>query len=409
MVATPVLARPQRTSSRLDARISAMWDRIQGLRSDGVYAYNQSVEELSGPATVRIGGRDLLMLSSYSYLGLNSHPAINKAAGEAIERWGTGTHGARLLAGSLSLHDELEHAVAGFKGTEEAISFSSGYAANLAAVSTLVGHHDVVLCDKLNHASIYDGCALSGAELRRFNHNDLGHLERLLVRSATRETRLVVVDAVFSMQGDIVDLPGVVQLCRRHGAFLVVDEAHSMGVLGATGRGIEEHFGIRGGVDLKMGTFSKAIPSMGGFLAGDRRIVNLLRHAARPYMFSGALPPAQAAAALTALRVMESEPEHLERLRGNTSLFLALLAKAGFDVNDRSTPIVPISCGEDQAAFAMSALCDERGLFVLPVVSPAVPKGAARLRATVTAAHSEQQIEWAVDTLSWAARELRLI
>jgi len=255
-------------------------------------------------ARVRVQGREMLMFASYSYLGLLGHPKINAAAKAAIDEFGTGTHGVRTLAGSLDLHAELEEDLARFKQTEDAITFSSGYVTNLTAVSTLVGRHDAVICDKLNHASIVDGCLLSGAEFVRFRHNDMDDLGRCLQRAEGKGTRLVVVDAVFSMDGDIINLPRMVELCHEHRARLMVDEAHSVGVLGRTGRGIEEHFGLGSVIDLKMGTLSKTIPSVGGYLAGGRDLIHLIRHTSRAYIFSAALPPAQTAAAKAALEVM---------------------------------------------------------------------------------------------------------
>jgi glycine C-acetyltransferase len=390
-------------------RIRSMWDRVAGLKATGSYHFNQPVEEIGNGVAVRVAGAPMLMFASYSYLGLLGHPKIGRAAQAAVERFGTGTHGVRMLAGSLPLHTELEQAIAAFKRAEASVTYTSGYATNLAAVTTLLGRHDYVLSDKLNHASIVDGCLLSGAKFLRFDHNRADQLEALLQKVPAEAGKLVVADAVFSMDGDILDLPAVVELCRRHGALLMVDEAHSVGVLGATGRGIEEHFGLSGGIDLHMGTLSKTIPSVGGYLAGSEELINLLRHASRPYIFSAALPPAQAAAAQAALEVILDEPERLERLRHNTARFLGALKAAGFDTLRSETAIVPIVCGEDERAYEMVRRCQARGIFVLPVVSPAVPRGTARLRATVTAAHTEAQIDQAVAVISEAGRELGLV
>ncbi len=259
-------------------RIQAMCRRVEAIRQDGAYFYNMPVTDLRGGSRVVVNGREMTMFASYSYLGLIGHPRIGKAAREAIERFGTGTHGVRTLAGSLSLHQELEEKIAEFKGAQEAVTFSSGYATNLTTVSTLVGRHDSVFCDKLNHASIVDGCLLSGARFVRFRHNDMDDLEQRLQASSSGGSRLVVADAVFSMDGDIIDLPRLVDICRRHRAWLMIDEAHSLGVLGAGGRGIEEHFGLPGTVDIKMGTLSKTIPSVGGYVAGASDLITYLRH-----------------------------------------------------------------------------------------------------------------------------------
>ena len=325
-------------------RIDGMHQRVQGLRDADMYFYNIPVSELKGSSEVVVSGRTMLMLASYGYLGLLGHTRINKAAGDAIEKYGSGTHGVRVLAGTLDIHVELEKTIADFKNTEDAVTFSSGYVTNLAAISTIVGRRDIVLCDKYNHASIVDGCLLSGAELKRFRHNDMDHLEDLLKRYSDRSTKLVIVDAVFSMDGDIINLPALVELCRKYGAWLMMDEAHSVGVLGKTGRGIEEHFGMQDCVDVKMGTLSKTIPSVGGYIAGNSGLVNLLKHAARGYVFSAAIPPAQAAAAKASFEVIIDEPDRIEKVQQNARIFIDGLQAIGFDNMSSETAIVPVLC-----------------------------------------------------------------
>ncbi len=389
---------------KLSARVRMLRERREALQADGKYFYNQPIEELIGGVRVRTAGREMLMFASYSYLGLIGHPKINAAAIAAIERYGTGTHGVRLLAGTLTLHRELEETIARFKGTEDAVTYSSGYVTNLTAISTMVGRHDVVISDKLNHASIVDGCLLSGADMVRFRHNDMAELERCLQKADPAAAKLVVVDAVFSMDGDIVNLPRIVELCRQYGAWLMVDEAHSIGVLGKTGRGIEEHFGLEGVIDLKMGTLSKAIPSVGGYLAGSKDLMHLFRHASRAFIFSAALPPAQAAAAKAAFEVIVDEPERVETLRRNATHFTQGLKALGFDTMRTETAIVPVLCGTDDRAFTVTKHCQQDNIFVLPVVSPAVPEGLARLRATVTAAHTPQDIDTALAVLKKAGQ-----
>jgi len=333
------------------------------------------------------------MYASYSYLGLVGHPRINAAAKAAIDRYGTGTHGVRTLAGSLDLHTELEETIAEFKNTEAAVTFTSGYVTNLTVVSTLIGRGDYVISDKLNHASIVDGCLMSGAKFLRFGHNDMEALEARLKQPDSDKTKLVIADSVFSMDGDIVDFPKMVDLCRKYDAWLMIDEAHSVGVLGKTGRGIEEHFGLEGAIDIKMGTLSKTIPSVGGYVAGNADMIKYLRHASRAYIFSAALPPAQAAAANEAFLVILDEPWRVEKLRANTKQFINGLKQRGFDTMQTETAIVPVLCGSDEAAFAMTREAQLKDIFVLPVVSPAVPPGLARLRATVTASHESDEIE----------------
>lgn len=270
-------------------KIAKLKARIEWGREMGFYFYLQPVKDIDG-ARILARGREMLLFASYSYLGLIGHPKIDAAAKAAIDGYGTGTHGVRILAGSLALHRELEEKIASFTGAEDSIVFSSGYVTNLATVSTLVGRGDVVISDKLNHASIVDGCILSRAHFVRCKHNDMADLDRCLSEAAPGAGKLVVADAVFSMDGDIIDLPEMRRLCTKHGALLMVDEAHSLGVLGKTGHGIEEHFGMPGAIDIKMGTLSKTIPSVGGYIAADRDTVMYLKHSARAFVFSAALP-----------------------------------------------------------------------------------------------------------------------
>jgi len=390
-------------------RIQAMNDRVRYLKGEGLYYYNLPIEELHGGARVVVGGREMGMYASYSYLGLVGHPRINQAAKAAIDQYGSGTHGVRTLAGSLKLHNELEETIAEFKKAEAAITYTSGYVTNLTVISTLMGRGDYVLSDKINHASIVDGCMMSGAKFRRFRHNDMEALERQLEKIPAGASKLVVADAVFSMDGDIIDFPRIVALCQKFGAWLMIDEAHSLGVLGKTGRGIEEHFDMWGSIDIKMGTLSKTIPSVGGYVAGKADMISYLRHASRAYIFSAALPPAQAAAAKEAFNIILEEPWRIEKLNANTQQFIHGLKERGFDTMLTETAIVPVLCGEDDTAFAMTRAAHQHDVFVLPVVSPAVPVGLARLRATVLAAHEPHEIEYAMDTIEAAGRDLGII
>jgi glycine C-acetyltransferase len=397
------------TDDAVTRRIKAMGDRLAGLKANDLYFYNQPVEEILPGSKVRVRGREMGMYASYSYLGLVGHPRINEAAKKAVDKFGTGTNGVRTLAGTLTLHNELEETIADFKHAEAAITYSSGYATNLSVVSTLMGRGDYVFSDKLNHASIVDGCLMSGAEFRRFRHNDMAHLEALLVNAPKDVAKLVIADSVFSMDGDIIDLPKVLELCKKYNAWLMIDEAHSVGVLGERGTGIEEHFGLGDVIDFKMGTLSKTIPSVGGYVAAKREIINYLRHASRAYIFSAALPPAQAAAANEAFKVILDEPWRVERLNQNTKQFIGGLKSMGFDTMLTETAIVPVLCGEDEKAFAMTREAQHNDVFVLPVVSPAVPEGLARLRATVTAAHDPSEIERAMDVICEAGKKIGII
>src|SRR5512134_135531 len=397
------------TDDALTRRIRAITDRVAHVKENDLYFYNQPVEEILPGMRVRVRGREMGMYASYSYLGLVNHPRINEAAKKAVDEFGTGTNGVRSLAGTLTIHTELEETIADFKHAESAITYSSGYATNLTVVSTLMGRGDYVFSDKLNHASIVDGCLMSGAEFRRFRHNDMAHLEGLLKNAPPDVAKLVIADSVFSMDGDIIDLPKTVELCKKYKAWLMIDEAHSLGVLGEKGTGIEEHFNLYGAIDIKMGTLSKTIPSVGGYVAAARDIVTYLRHASRAYIFSAALPPAQAAAANEAFKVILDEPWRIERLNQNTKQFIGGLKSMGFDTMLTETAIVPVLCGDDDTAFAMTREAQHNDVFVLPVVSPAVPEGLARLRATVTAAHEPGEIERAMDVIGEAGKKLGVI
>jgi 8-amino-7-oxononanoate synthase len=390
-------------------RVQAYAERFAEFKSKDMYFYNQPVQELRGGGKVLVHGREMGMYASYSYLGLIGHPRINEAARKAVDKFGTGTNGVRFLAGTLTVHEELEETIAHFKRAEAAVTYTSGYVTNLTVISTLVGRGDYVLSDKLNHASIVDGCLISGAEFRRFRHNDMADLEYRLQQIPDSAARLVIADAVFSMDGDVIDLPRVNALCRQYGAYLMLDEAHSLGVLGRTGRGIEEHFGLEDAVDIKMGTLSKTIPSVGGYVAGKKDLINYLRHASRAYIFSAALPPPQAAAANEAFKVILDEPWRVEQLEQNTRLFIGGLKRAGFDTLLTTTAIVPVLCGSDERAITMTREAQHHDVFVLPIVSPAVPEGQSRLRATITAAHEPAEIERAIAIMAAAGRRIGII
>lgn len=397
------------TDDAVTRRIKAITDRIAMLKENDLYFYNQPVEEMLEDSKVRVHGRVMGMYASYSYLGLVNHPRINAAAKAAVDKFGTGTNGVRTLAGTLTVHNELEETIANFKHTEAAITYTSGYATNLTVVSTLMGRGDYIFSDKLNHASIVDGCLMSGAEFRRFRHNDMAHLEGLLTNAPADVAKLVIADSVFSMDGDIIDLPKMLELCKKYNAWLMIDEAHSVGVLGERGTGIEEYYGLGDVIDIKMGTLSKTIPSVGGYVAARKDIITYLRHASRAYIFSAALPPAQAAAANEAFKVILDEPWRIERLNQNTKQFIGGLKSMGFDTMLTETAIVPVLCGDDDMAFAMTREAQHNDVFVLPVVSPAVPEGLARLRATVTAAHDPSEIERAMDVIGEAGKKLGII
>ncbi len=397
------------TDDAVTRRMTALKARVDGMKAHNYYFYNQPVQEILDGAKVRVNGRVMGMYASYSYLGLVGHPRINEAAKKAVDKFGTGTNGVRTLAGTLTIHNELEETIANFKHAEAAITYTSGYVTNLTVISTLMGRGDYVFSDKINHASIVDGCLMSGAEFRRFRHNDMEHLEGLLKGAPADAAKLVIADSVFSMDGDIINLPKTVELCRKHNAWLMIDEAHSVGVLGKKGTGIEEHFGLGDVIDIKMGTLSKTIPSVGGYVAAKKDMIDYLRHGSRAYIFSAALPPAQAGAANEAFKIILDEPWRIERLNQNTKQFIGGLKGMGFDTLLTETAIVPVLCGADELAFEITKQCQENDVFVLPVVSPAVQEGMARLRATVTAAHDPSEIERAMDVIGEAGKKMGLI
>ncbi|MEV4315406.1 aminotransferase class I/II-fold pyridoxal phosphate-dependent enzyme [Actinocrispum sp. NPDC049592] len=364
--------------------------------------------ELENPY-VTLDGERLLMLSGYSYLGLNGDHRVIDAARTALEHYGTGNHGVRALAGTIPLHEELEEEIAAFVSRDAALVFSSGYAVNTGVIGSLVTPDDTLLVDKYVHASLIDGAKLSGATVSRFRHNDPEHLERRLKEASPHGMRLVVVDSVYSMDGDIAPLPAIREVCDRHGALIMADEAHSLGVIGKTGRGIEEHFGRYDLVDLKVGTLSKAIPSMGGWAAGSERLMRFLKFRARPFLFSAALGPAQAAAALEALRILDLEPGRVTHIQRESARLRSVLGEAGLNTGFSETAMIPIICGSDAAAYDYAAACRKAGVIGLPVLSPAVPNNLARLRIVVTARHTSADIDIAANALRVAAFQTRLI
>lgn len=381
--------------------------RARQAKEAGLYPYFVPLEETEG-TEVTVDGRRIIMIGSNNYLGLTTHPKVRAAAKEAIDRYGTSCTGSRYLNGTLKLHQELEARLAAFVGKEAALVFSTGMQVNLGVISAIVGPGDTVIVDKENHASIVDGCRLALGEMKRFRHNDLDHLETVLKKVPANSGKLVVVDGVFSMGGDIVPLREVAAICRQYGARLYVDDAHSLGVLG-NGRGTAAHFGLTDEVDLIMGTFSKSFASIGGFVAGDARVIQYIQHHARSLIFSASLPAANVMAALAALEVMETEPHHVEQLWENGYKMLNGLRNLGFNTGHTQTPIVPIIIGEDTPTFLTWKLLFERGLYTNPVVSPAVPPGQSLLRTSYMATHTEEQLDHALDILATTGRQLGLI
>lgn len=406
----PAVAAPAGSSARPSVfdKCQAMAERVDFARASNTYCYYRALESSQEPEVV-IDGRPLVMLGSNSYLGLTSHPRVTEAAREAIRKYGTGCAGSRLLNGTLDLHEALEAKLARFMGKPAAVTFSTGFQVNLGVISCLLERGDVVYLDKQDHACILDGARLSFAHVRKFDHNDPSDLRRLMAADVRARGRLVVVDGVFSMEGDITPLPEIVQVAREFGSGVMVDDAHGVGVLGAHGRGTSEHFGLEADVDLIMGTFSKSLASIGGFICAERDVVDHIRHAARSLIFSAALAPAAAAAASAAVDVIEAEPERRERLWSNTRFLRAGLVSLGFDTGESRTPVIPIIVGDDLRAFAMTRRLHEEGVFVNPVVSPATPRDRALLRTSCMATHTEAHLSRALEACARVGREFGII
>lgn len=394
----------------IDARVAELVARRDALKASNRYFYLQPTVGKTNHRVTMADGREMIQLASYSYLGLIGHPVIEQAAKAAIDDYGTGAGGVRLLTGTTDLHERLESRIASFSSREDACVYSSGYVANVAIITGLTGPGDLVLMDKLDHASIVDGCLLSGAKWATYRHNDMDHLERLLSKAAGKHpTVLVIADSVFSMDGDIMDLPTTRRLCDLYGARLMVDEAHSVGSLGRTGHGVEEHFDMVGSIDLKMGTLSKAIPSVGGYLAASADIVEYQRHMSRPFIFSAALPPAQTAAAIAAFDVIEDEPWRVAELHRIQGVYADGLRAQGWDMMDSTTCVVPVLVGDESKTMDLTRMLFDRGVFVCPIVHPAVPKGMDRLRTCLMATHTDEDIATVLDAFAQAGPELGLV
>lgn len=353
-------------------------------------------------------GHRLIMCGSNNYLGLTTHPKVRAAAVEAIREYGTSCTGSRFLNGTLEMHEELERQLADWVGKEAALVFSTGMQVNLGTISALVSRGDVVLLDKDDHASLVDGARLSWGETRRFRHNDIKDLERLLKNTADDKGRLVVVDGLFSMGGDIAPLPEIIAVCKKYGARLMVDDAHSIGVLGG-GRGTAAHYGVTSQVDLIMGTFSKSFASLGGFIAGDEPVIHYIKHFARSLIFSASIPPANAAAALAALQVMKDEPERIARVNQIGEFMRKSYQALGFNTGPSQTPIIPIIIGDDMKTFLTWKALFEAGVFVNPVISPAVPPGGQLLRTSYMATHTDEQLNRVLGVFEQIGKQVGLI
>ncbi len=358
----------------------------------GYYPYFIPLSDTEG-TEVTIGGRRLIMIGSNNYLGLTTHPKVREAAIEAIRRYGTSCTGSRFLNGTLALHNQLEQELADFVSKEAALVFSTGYQTNVGTISALVGRDDVVITDKEDHASIVDGCRLAFGTMHRFRHADMDSLERTLAKCQPDQGKLVVVDGVFSMGGDIAPLPEIISLCKKYRARLMVDDAHAVGVLGENGRGTAAHFGVTGDVDLIMGTFSKSFASLGGFIAGDEVAIHYIQHHARSLIFSASMPAANVAACLAALEIMRTEPERPVRLKAIADRMRQGYRGLGYDTGASETPIIPIIIGDDMPTFTMWRALLDAGVYTNPVIPPAVPPSMSLLRTSYMATHTDEQMD----------------
>ena len=373
----------------------------------GYYPYFIPLTENEGSEAVFRGHR-LIMCGSNNYLGLTTHPKVRQAAMDAIARFGTSCTGSRFLNGTLELHEQLERELAEWVNKPAALVFSTGMQTNLGTISDLVEREDIVILDKQDHASIVDGAKLAWGETKRFRHNDMADLERTLAKAPPDRGKLVIVDGLYSMEGDIASLPEIITLCKKYGARLMVDDAHAMGVLGG-GRGTAAHFGVTDDVDLIMSTFSKSFASLGGFIAGDEDIVHYIKHHARALIFSASMPPSNAAAVLAALQVMREEPERIARVNANAAYMRQELRSLGFNIGASETPVVPIIIGDDmRTIFTWKAMFDA-GVFVNPILAPAVPEGRQLLRTSYMATHTDEQLHRVLEIYERVGRQMGLI
>jgi 8-amino-7-oxononanoate synthase len=384
--------------------------KAKEIQAAGLYPYFKPISE-SEDTVVVIEGKKRIMLGSNNYLGLTHHPQVLEAASRALHRYGSGCTGSRFLNGTLDLHGQLEQALAEFLGKEDCLVFSTGYTANLGLITGLVTRNDVVYLDKLDHASIVDGAKMSYGDTERFNHCDLAGLQRKLERNNAKGNAgaMIIVDGVYSMEGDIADIPGLVKVARKYGAALAVDDAHSVGVLGPKGDGTAAHFGMIEDVDIIAGTFSKSLASIGGFVAGTENVIHYLRHHSRPLIFTASLPPSNTAGVLAALEVMQREPERREQLWANTRRLHDGFRSLGFEIGPTETPIVPVLIGPLDKTFLMWRKLFDAGVFTNPVTAPAVPITQCRLRTSLMATHSFDQIDYCLETFARIGRELGVI
>jgi len=392
------------------------YTRAREAQAAGFYPYFIPASSSVG-TEVEIDGHRLIMIGSNNYLGLTHHPRVIGAARQALESFGSSCTGSRFLSGTLQLHEDLEQRLAGYLRREAALVFSTGFQTNLGVISALCGRGDVIFCDRENHASIIDGCRLTFADVKKFRHNDTDQLESLLQRACDssktgangKPGMLIIVDGAFSMMGDLANLPAITELAKKYGARLLVDEAHSVGVMGDHGRGVAEHYGVEDGVDLIVGTFSKSLASIGGFVAGSEDVIHYIKHHARSMIFSASIPASAAAAALTAVEIIEEQPELLRRVRSSAARVRNGLEKMGYHVGASQTPIVPVVVGSVEGTIALWQGLFKAGLFTNMVISPAVPPGMELIRTSYMATHTDEQLSRVLEIFEHVGHEVGLL
>src|SRR5690242_18694386 len=389
--------------------LSYLHDQLEQWRSEGTYQRLRVLESESA-AESRFDGKEVINLASNNYLGLTTHPKLREAALEAVRKYGVGSGAVRTISGTMTLHMQLEERIAAFKNVEACVVFQSGFAANAGTVSAILGPEDHIISDELNHASIIDGCRLSRAKIHVFPHKDVAAADKILGELASASGhKLLISDGVFSMDGDIGPLPGLVEAAERHRAIMMVDDAHSSGVLGKAGRGTVDHFGLHGRVHIQVGTLSKAIGVLGGYVCGSRDLIEFLYHRARPFLFSTSHPPAVAAACLAAFDVLEQEPERIRNLWDNTKYFKQRLTAVGFNTGMSETPITPVIVGDAKTAHHLSAALFEEGVLATGIGFPTVPEGKARVRTIVTATHTRQQLDRALEIFTRVGKRMGIL
>ena len=384
-------------------------DELERLKGEGLYRELRVIIEGEQGGVVKIDGREIILLSSNNYLGLASHPELKRAAALAIERYGCGSGASRLISGNMELHERLEEDIAAFKKTESALLFNSGYTANLGVISSICGKGDVIFSDKLNHASIVDGCLLSGAEVKRYPHRDMDILERFLKNSSGFKKRVIITDGVFSMDGDIAPIREIVHLAKMYSAFVIVDDAHATGVFGKNGRGTTEHLGLNNGIDIIIGTFSKALGSFGGFAAGVKKIKEFLINRARGFMYTTSLPPSVLASSIAAIKIIENGHGLRDSLWKNVGYFKEGLKNMGFDIMGSESHIIPVFVGDNHKTVEMSQMLLKEGVFVQGIRPPTVPSGKSRLRVTVTAVHRMEDMDRALEIFHKVGKKFGIV